>query len=62
MSEDVSVSSSSTMGMSSGQPTNQQGQNRSQTNRQQLPSNNQGLPQHWSPISPAQWPTPTYGM
>lgn len=51
---------SSSMGMSSGQPTNQQGQNRSQSNRQQLPSNNQGLPQHWSPISPAQWPTTSY--
>jgi len=38
------------------QQTNQQGQNRSQSNRQQLQTNNQP----WSPISPAQWQNPTY--
>ncbi|CAF0721297.1 unnamed protein product [Adineta steineri] len=54
---------SSSMGMSSAQQhqqSNQQGQNRSQSNRQQLPSNNQGLAQPWSPISPAQWPNTNY--
>ncbi len=56
--------SSSSLGMSSAQQhqqTNQQGQNRSQSNRQQLPSNNQGLAQPWSPLSPAQWPNANYG-
>jgi hypothetical protein len=43
------------------QQSNQQGQNRSQSNRQQLPSNNQGLAQPWSPLSPAQWPNTNYG-
>jgi hypothetical protein len=43
------------------QQTNQQGQNRSQSNRQQLPSNSQGLAQPWSPLSPAQWPNTNYG-
>jgi hypothetical protein len=43
------------------QQTNQQGQNRSQSNRQQLPSNNHGLAQPWSPLSPAQWPNTNYG-
>lgn len=54
---------SSSMGMSSAQQhqqSNQQGQSRSQSNRQQLPSNSQGLAQHWSPLSPAQWPTTNY--
>lgn len=54
---------SSSLGMSSGpghQQANQQGQNRSESNRQQLQSNNQGLPQHWSQMSPAQWPTTNY--
>jgi hypothetical protein len=39
------------------QQTNQQGQNRSQSNRQQLQTNNQP----WSPLSPAQWQNPNYG-
>jgi len=39
------------------QQTNQQGQNRSQSNRQQLQTSNQP----WSPISPAQWQNPNYG-
>jgi hypothetical protein len=26
-----------------------------------LPSNNQGLAQPWSPLSPAQWPNTNYG-
>jgi hypothetical protein len=43
------------------QQSNQQGQNRSESSRQQLPSNNQGLAQHWSALSPAQWPTTNYG-
>jgi RNA recognition motif-containing protein len=54
---------SSSLGMSSAQQhqqTNQQGQNRSQSNRQQLPSNSQGLAQPWSPLSPAQWPNTNY--
>jgi RNA recognition motif-containing protein len=54
---------SSSMGMSSAQQhqqTNQQGQNRSQSNRQQLPSNSQALAQPWSPLSPAQWPNTNY--
>jgi RNA recognition motif-containing protein len=38
------------------QQTNQQGQNRSQSNRQQLQTNNQ----QWSPLSPAQWQNPNY--
>jgi RNA recognition motif-containing protein len=38
------------------QQTNQQGQNRSQSNRQQLQTNNQP----WSPLSPAQWQNPNY--
>ncbi|CAF1913382.1 unnamed protein product [Rotaria magnacalcarata] len=38
------------------QQTNQQGQNRTQSNRQQLQTNNQA----WSPISPAQWQNPNY--
>jgi len=38
------------------QQTNQQGQTRSQSNRQQLQTNNQP----WSPISPAQWQNPNY--
>ncbi|CAF1137673.1 unnamed protein product [Adineta steineri] len=38
------------------QQTNQQGQNRSQSNRQQLQTNNQA----WSPLSPAQWQNPNY--
>jgi hypothetical protein len=52
---------SSSLGMSSAQQSNQQGQNRSQSNRQQLPSNSQGLAQPWSPLSPAQWPNTNYG-
>jgi RNA recognition motif-containing protein len=54
---------SSSLGMSSAQQhqqSNQQGQNRSQSNRQQLPSNSQGIPQAWSPLSPAQWPNTNY--
>ena len=39
------------------QQTSQQGQNRSQSNRQQLQTNNQP----WSPLSPAQWQNPNYG-
>jgi RNA recognition motif-containing protein len=39
-----------------GQQTNQQGQTRSQSNRQQLSTNNQP----WSPLSPAQWQNPNY--
>lgn len=39
-----------------GQQTSQQGQNRSQSNRQQLANNNQA----WSPISPAQWQNANY--
>ncbi|CAF2560329.1 unnamed protein product [Rotaria sp. Silwood2] len=38
------------------QQTSQQGQNRTQSNRQQLQANNQP----WSPISPAQWQNPNY--
>jgi hypothetical protein len=38
------------------QQTNQQGQTRSQSNRQQLQTNNQP----WSPLSPAQWQNPNY--
>lgn len=39
-----------------GQQSNQQGQTRSQSNRQQLSNNNQP----WSPISPAQWQGTNY--
>lgn len=38
------------------QTNHQQGQTRSQSNRQQLQTNNQP----WSPISPAQWQNPNY--
>ena len=47
--------------MPSAQQANPQGQNRSQSNRQQLSSNNQSLAQPWSPISPVQWPNTNYG-
>ena len=65
MKNDDEYFSSSSLGMSSAQAhqqSNQQGQNRSESNRQQLQSNNQGLAQHWSPLSPAQWPTTNYGI
>ena len=43
---------------SMGQQTNQQGQNRSQSNRQPMTNNNQA----WSPMSPAQWQNTNYGL